>query len=66
MGYCFSLTRFCLLIWNAQEYFGEEKIESKLVIDLGLMTDEDIGDGSNIVGETILFNAPENEQSLDI
>ena len=32
-----------------------------MVVDLGLVID-----GSNVVGETILFDAPENEQSLDI
>ena len=47
--------------WNTQEYFGEEKRESELNVDLGLITD-----GSNVVGETILFDALENEQSLDI
>ena len=53
-GCCFSLTRFWLRIWNTQEYFGEEKRESVF----GLVSDEDASDGSNVVGETILFDAP--------
>ena len=56
-GHCFSLTRFWPRIWNTQEYFGEQKRESKLVVDLGLVSDEDVNDGSNVVGETILFDA---------
>ena len=35
-------------------------------IDLGLVNDENVGDGSNLVGETILFDTLEKKQSLDI
>ena len=56
-GHCFSLTKFWLRIWNTQEYFKEQKRESELVVDLGLVSDEDVSDGSNVVGETILFDA---------
>ena len=45
---------------------GEEKRESELGIDLGLVNDENVGDGSNLVGETILFDTLEKKQSLDI
>ena len=29
---------------------------SEMVVDVSLVSDEDVGDGSNLVGETILSN----------
>ena len=40
---------------------GEEKRESEVGIDLGLVNDENVGDGSNLVGETILFDTLEKK-----